>query len=326
MRCLTIAGALRTLGAEVFFVSADDQIAPYVQKGDYAHRILDTFWDDMEAETDTLIDFLRSEDISVLLVDSYSVTYDYFRVLKEAGIRVMYMDDVCKAVYPVHALVNYCPSAASLGYNSMYGDETGLYLGSSYIPLREQFGQGIISSGDGLLVTAGGADSLGLTDIIVRNVLTERGLGYSEADHARIHLLAGRFYNASEEMKGYISDGLVILHQSVDNVAQIMSGCRAAISSAGTTLFELSAVGVITASYVFADNQMSDALFFARSGLMPYIGDFRVSETRCVERIIDFLYDINGMEPEELDTRSRNIRRIVDGLGAGRIAEVLIGM
>lgn len=324
MRCLTIAAAIRRQGADVRFISADDHIRPYVSKQNFNMYVLGSAWDDMDSEVDDLIKYLRSENINTMFVDTYSVTEEYFRKLREAGIHVMYIDDLCRTAYPVDAVVNYCPAAVSLGYESMYPKETKLYLGSRYIPIREQFGGYSFNDGHGLLITAGGADAMGLADIMIHSILNERGLGFDDGPKGRLHLLAGSFYKPSEELLGYVDDGRVVLHQNVDNVAQIMSECRAAISSAGTTLFELCAVGIPTASFVFVDNQMTDALYFDREGLMPYIGDFRVSENRCVERMIDWMYEIGGVTPAVRRARSDRLRAIVDGHGADRLAEALI--
>lgn len=324
MRCLTIASAVRRQGAEVRFISADDHIRPYVSKNNFNMYVLGSAWDDMSTEIDALISYLHAEDIHTMFVDTYSVTEEYFRRLREAGIHVMYIDDLCKVAYPVDAVVNYCPAAVSLGYESMYPKETKLYLGSKYIPIREQFGGYSFNDGYGLLITAGGADAMGLADIMVHNILNERGLGFADGPKGRLHVLAGSFYKPSDEMKEYVDQGLVVLHQNVDNVAQIMAECRAAISSAGTTLFELCAVGIPTASFVFVDNQMTDALYFDREGLMPYIGDFRVSENRCVERMIDWLFEIGGVTPAVRRGRSDRLRSIVDGRGADHLAEALI--
>ncbi len=326
MRCLTIASALRRHGADVRFISADDHIRPYVSKQNFNMYVLGSAWDDMDSEADDLIRYLHSENIDRMFVDTYSVTEEYFRRLREAGIRVMYIDDLCRVAYPVDAVVNYCPAAVSLGYESMYPKETKLYLGSEYIPIREQFGGYSFKDGQGLLITAGGADAMGLADIMIRRILDERGLGFGDGPKGRLHLLAGSFYKPSEELMGYVDDGRVILHQNVDNVAEIMAECRAAISSAGTTLFELCAVGIPTASFVFVDNQMTDALYFDREGLMPYIGDFRVSENRCVERMIDWMYEIGGVTPAVRRGRSDKLRSIVDGRGADRLAEAIINL
>ncbi len=325
MRSLTIANALRRHGSDVRFISADNGVRPYVSKDNFSLYILGTDWNDMDSEIDDLVKYLHSEDIHRLFVDSYQVSEQYFRKLRDAGISVTYIDDLCKKSYPVDRLVNYCPAATSLGYEAMYGDGTELRLGSAYIPLRDQFREHICQDGTGLLITAGGSDSLRIADKIINRIFDERGLGFSDGPKGRLHLLAGRFYKPSDKLLSYVSDGRLILHQNVDNVAEIMAGCRAAVSSAGTTLFELSSVGVPTASFVFVDNQMTDALYFDREGLMPYIGDFRVSENRCLERMIDWLYEIGGVSSEERMKRGRRLREMIDGRGADRIAEALEG-
>lgn len=326
MRCLSLAAALTSQGADVRFVSSDINILPFTDKAGYTAHILNSAWDDKNGEIKALTGWLKEESIDTVFIDSYSVTAEYFAALKEAGIHVMYIDDLCKEAYPVDAMVNYCPAAVSLGYEKMYPPETKLLLGPGYIPLREQFTKGLRSKGDALLITAGGSDSMGLTDLMIRGVIAEHGLGYDKERLGRIRLLAGRYYHPSDYIKEAVEKGRVILYQNVDNVAQIMSECGAAVSSAGTTLFELSAIGVITASFVFVDNQMIDALYFDEAGLMPYAGDFRESPDKCMERIIEFLYKVKSMSDKERERKSNALYSLIDGQGANRIAAELISL
>ena len=70
MRCRTIAGSLAQMGCTVVFVSADYNIAPYIEN-EYEYYVLESNWRKMEQEVVVLLDFLNAEGISKLLVDSY---------------------------------------------------------------------------------------------------------------------------------------------------------------------------------------------------------------------------------------------------------------
>ena len=99
MRCRTIAGSLQQMGCTVVFVSADNNIEPYV-RGDFNYHVLESDWRKMEEEIIALLDFLHEEEINRILVDSYYATPEYIRMLEGRGIKVMYIDDMQKEVFP----------------------------------------------------------------------------------------------------------------------------------------------------------------------------------------------------------------------------------
>ena len=122
MRCRTIAGSLRQMGCSVVFVSADNNILPYI--GDeYPTYILESDWRRMEKEIVLFLDFLQMQGIKRVLVDSYQATVLYLKILRDQGIRVMYIDDMQKDIYPVSALLNYSPGAPELSYVEKYREK-----------------------------------------------------------------------------------------------------------------------------------------------------------------------------------------------------------
>ena len=371
MRCRTIAGSLRQMGCSVVFVSADDNIAPYIQD-EYELFVLESNWRRMEQEVALFLNFLQSEKINRVLVDSYQVTPLYLKILGENGISVMYIDDMKKDIYPVRALINYSPSALTMDYHKDYDDDkTMLLLGTKYIPLREQFWQrrhfdagmstkekeerygtdgellvnidivameneeasagahrtyGHPENIKSIFLTTGGADTRGLSELIITAILSEPELQFKGDKNKKIHLLAGRFYRISERVQRYVEDGSVIIHQNVSNVAEIMGSCDVAITPAGTTLFELCAVGVPSVSYVFADNMEPDALYFAKDGLVPYAGDFRDDERTVLINIMTQLLKFSEMDTAERLEIGNRMKSIIDGQGADRIAEAILDM
>ncbi len=374
MRCRTIAGSLRQMGCSVVFVSADYNIAPYIGE-DFPGYVLESNWRQMEKEIVVFLDFLQMQGIKRVLVDSYQVTPLYLKILRDQGIKVMYIDDMQKDIYPVRALLNYSPGAPELSYNEKYAEKgfhPMMLLGTKYIPLREQFWQrshmvaGITekekeerygtdgellvnidlvaheneesSAGvhrtygfdDGgvknIFLTTGGADRRGLSELIIGAILSEPELRFRDPKNKKIHLLAGRFYRVTPKVESYIEDGYVVLHQNVDNVAEIMGGCDVAITPAGTTLYELCAVGVPSFSYVFADNMEPDALYFNRDDLVPYVGDFRDDARGVMDRLMRKLCDFSKMDSASRIEIGERLKKIIDGQGADRIAEALLDM
>ena len=425
MRCMAVAAQLIKMGADVYVISADEGVCPFVEKTEkqsagklsstfgnccdidgagngrsegpgqiYSH-IMNTDWSNMESELPALIEYLRSENIDCLMVDSYQVTASYFERLREAAIHVVYMDDLCAQTYPVDAIINYNICAPHMGYEEMYGssakvnpepviddgsdkdasdrEATGagdrnfrLYLGPRYAPLRSQFMESVSQNGTGIFLTTGGSDNLGIAEMIIRAVMGEGHIGSnhigsvkspvagteSESDGTpNIHLLAGRYYEPTEYVLQAIELGKVVLHQNVDNVAEVMSTCSLAVSSAGSTLYELCAMGIPAISFTFADNQMENALGFDREGIIPYAGDFRTGREGCIRKILDFLMEYapvvcdrfapaeGSIGYQEKDAKAESGERtafdsylnrkhrmqdVTDGRGAERIAHLMI--
>ena len=331
MRCATVADRLISRGCSVVFISADDGIVPLAEKRGFSYKILGTDWQNPEGETDVLVDYLGSEGITHLLIDSYEETEKSLDDIRKAGIKTAYFDDLDAEKYPVDMLINYSSFPDEKYYRKKYqGTGIKLMLGPSFVPLRPQFTDveehkqwgtegGIIGSKREpvLFLTTGGSDPIGIvkkiTDVLFRD---------PSWDKATVHLLAGRFYEVPDDIK---NDSRVIIHRGIPNVAEIMSKCDAAVTTAGTTMYELGSCGVPMVSYIFADNMKADAEYFDREGLIPYAGDFREDPEDCAKTVVSLLDDLLTEGEDELQSRVADLMTMFDGHGADRIADALLG-
>lgn len=100
----------------------------------------------------------------------------------------------------------------------------------------------------------------------------------------------------------------------------LMLQCDAAVSAAGTTLYELCACGLPTVTYVLADNQIEGAAAFEAAELMPCIGDVR-ENPGFPEHIFAKLEELSGREARR--ETARRMQKLVDGNGAARLADRL---
>ncbi|MBE5834024.1 MAG: hypothetical protein E7309_05255 [Butyrivibrio sp.] len=172
-----------------------------------------------------------------------------------------------------------------------------------------------------IFMTSGGSDPLGISEHVISAILEN-----SEFKDVTVHLLAGRYFKMTDKLtqlsqaKNAYDKPRFILHQNVSNVAEIMRSCQLGVTPAGTTLYELSACGVPSVSYIFADNQIADAVFFDKEGMISYAGDYRVDSNKCVASIIDRLTRYKVMGPDERTKISLLLQSQVDGRGAERIA------
>ena len=107
--------------------------------------------------------------------------------------------------------------------------------------------------------------------------------------------------------------------------ASLMASCQLAISAAGTTLYELCAMGIPTVSFAIADNQLSSACAFDHAGAIPFLGDVRSSGEEVIKKAASWAASkICHTEYSSLLSQSRLMQSLVDGQGALRIAKALL--
>ena len=107
-----------------------------------------------------------------------------------------------------------------------------------------------------------------------------------------------------------------------------------AVSAAGTTLYELCALGVPAVSFTMADNQLTAARAFADAGAIPCAGDIRENSGKVIEEILLFVTEMSELcfdcvpaAPASCLVPRKAARqamiRLTDGTGAMKIAQAL---
>lgn len=326
MRCLAIAGQIRALGEPCTFITADEEAKELIEEHGFEVLCLHSRWDNLDGETGKLLSLIKERQIKVLLLDTYSVTRDYLRQLEEST-SVVYMDDIHAFPYPVHTIIHYGISGNDYPYQAEDVKVARKYLlGCDYIPLREEFrlrGRPIKKT-DGarqsteteaaitdVLITTGGGDLYNLAGHLIQ---------YLHADGFHLHVVSGML-NTNFEMLAELAanEDRISLYANVKNMSELMLQCDAAVSAAGTTLYELCACGVPTVSVSFADNQIAGAKEFDKRGIIDYAGDIRDGIEVCLADIAQRLHAWNG-NPSLLQQKKEKMQALVDGKGAARIA------
>lgn len=285
----------------------------------------------------------------ILLVDSYFVTESYFLSLKD-HVTLVYLDDLRSFDYPVDLVINYdiLTPETQQEYEHSYTRAGKRLLGGAYAPLRPQFqsaGRALPSESDGkichVLIASGGSDPYHTTLHLTEYLLAECPSGYCfdllsgsmNPDRQALCELADR-QNLCTSVSSSAKASKVILHHGVSDMVSLMQSCDLALSAAGTTLYELCAVGVPTASFIIADNQIASANAFARNDAIPCLGDVRTNEEFIKKEAAHWVTSMNPYVKNQAASmrllRYRNIskrmQQLVDGNGAFRIADALIAL
>ncbi len=322
MRCLSIADALFSLGEEVVFYTSDEFAEQTITKRGFKAIRLHYAWNDKESELNQLSRELEKTCPHLLLIDSYKVTEQYLKSLRQT-VKLAYIDDLNAFDYPVDLVINYSIYAEDFDYpqNKEY------LLGIQYAPLRKQFdisnemlGRAITDryQNKQIFLTTGAADPYNAAGSIIDAILNEPKL-----NEYRITVVKGRFWEDANLDK-YISKyrNRISLYENVENMADLMLQSTVAVSAGGSTLYELCACCVPTITFSSADNQLGNVKGFDSRGLMDYAGDVRntnVIGNEVTKRLLTY-HDNNDIIQDKV-TRMKNLNCRT---GAKRLAESLI--
>ena len=332
VRCLCIAQALEEMGKQVCFLVSDHTSSEllkdlcntvfYGVSFSFDTRILESaVFDNLDLEIEELCGMFGNTK-PIILVDSYYVTEAYFQSLNQVA-SVAYMDDLRSFDYDVDLVINYdvIPPSKEEEYKQAYTKAKTTLLGAGYTPLREQFQNQSVELRDeihNVLITTGGSDPYHFTEAISNYFISQN----LEVD---IHIVVGRLFDNVDTLETLSQKYPQIhLHQNVKDMATFMKQCDFAISAAGTTLYELCALGIPTISFTMADNQIIMAETFHETGAIPYMGDLRKSSSIC-NKIYHHLANMIT-HPYLLQNQQQKMQYIVDGNGSIKIAEALINL
>ena len=312
MRCLSLADAFREEGIPSIFVTAESYMRPLIRERGYECLTLESTFDHMEEELPALLPLFRKRRPAFVILDSYFVTPDYMRAVR-AETKLVYIDDLNAFDYPADVVVNY----NLYGEKEAYPQDKIYCLGPQYAPLRKQF-QGIAPHivqkyVKNVLFSTGCTDQYHATLRCVEHLRNQ-----PPTSDILFHFILGVMNQDIERLRATVA-GLpyIKLHQQVVDMRALMLQCDAAVSAAGTTLYELCACGVPAVSYILADNQIRGARAFHEAGLIPCVGDIR-KEPKFADGIFSKLDELKDQDLREEVVR--RMRLCVDGNGANRLS------
>lgn len=323
MRCLSIATALKRLGERTCFLTADEEAAALLEARGQEYRVLHGDYRRMEEELGELERIFSSgegaaSDRHFFLADSYFVTGAYLDRVR-GWMPVGYLDDTCLSGLPVDLLINYNIFADMSLYGEMGGAK--LLLGPRYAPLREEFAHipyKVRSRASRVLVTTGGSDRYGLAGRFVEKALADSrtaGLEYCVVSG----MYNGHLGELQELERRHPN---VEVRCNVPDMERLMEESDIAVTAGGSTMYELSAVGVPMVCFSFVDNQERIVQGFSRKGLVCFGGDYLAQGEAMLEGAVEGTALLAGDFRLRQDY-SRRLREIADGQGAMRIAREL---
>ena len=332
MRCLTIADALREQGEQVVFFLADEACRELVTSRGFDCYVTDTAYNNMEAELPVLEEMLSDLRVDGLIIDSYFVTERYLTCLRDK-IVTAYLDDMESFAYPVDVLINYnvFAKAEAYPYGVAYSPErenecgknreTLVLAGPEYAPVRREFlehRRPAENEVKNIMITLGGSDAYNLSSKIAEKLLEHAGVN--------IHVVCGPFNLHKKQLYRLAEQNSDLnVHENVKEMWKLMAECDLAVSAAGSTMCELATMGVPAVTFSFVDNQKRIAEAFGERGAAVTVGHYEPErETAFLADIFSAVTDLYN-DADKRKKLALKARETVDGRGAVRIAEVIVG-
>lgn len=321
MRCLAIANALIERGEKVCFLVADENPIPVLEDAEISYIILHSKWQDPMTDVEQVKSIISRDRHPVLLIDTYRITREYVEEVK-AYCKVIYLGSKQEYLGELNLLINYSTNIDYDFYYRNYDKSTTLLLGPSYAPLRKEF-QNVVpvykNQVDRILITTGNTDynhmameiSKALQHTIARTSI-------------KLDIIVGRMFDDAEELHSYFDNmPNVTLYDNVKLMSLIMKECDLAISANGTTVYELSAMGIPTISFAMVDEQLKSAEALSQLGVIDYCGRSFEDKNECVSQIIKRVtfYLENNNSRIEL---ARKAHKLIDGNGVNYIIDTML--
>jgi UDP-2,4-diacetamido-2,4,6-trideoxy-beta-L-altropyranose hydrolase len=175
-----------------------------------------------------------------VVTDGYKFETDYQKIIKDAGLKLMCIDDIAECHYVSDIVLNQNMNAEKV-FNYSYESYTKLLLGIKYVLLRREFRnlrgweREIKKNCENILITMGGSDSGNLT-LKILNILE-----FISDDIFNIRIILGpefkNDFSINKLMKG--SRHRIEILRNVEDMSGSIKWCDLAISAAGSTVWEM---------------------------------------------------------------------------------------
>ena len=317
MRCLSIADIFKENNNDILFIVCDSECEEIIKNRGFNCIKLSTSYDNLENELNEIKEIIYRYKISKLLIDSYYVTDNYLKNLKQIC-KTIYINDFLKFKYDVDAIINYNIFSENINYLKYY-KENQIFKGTKYAPLSKEYintSYEVKENVENILITTGGTDINGVNKLILDRIIES-----DEFKNINFNVVIGKYFSISEEEKdNYRKYANINLLENIEKISKILNESDIVISAAGFTMYEICSIGVPCILLSNGSNLVSEE--FMKANSIIYGGDFNKFNLDLLFNHIQNLicdYDKRKM-------LSDNCKKIVDGKGAFRIAQLIINL
>ncbi len=312
IRSVALAQALKSQGAEIEFLSFCPwpHIKDYiVQQGfklnpfPYSERELGS-----QKDLEILVNEIKN-GFDWVVLDNYHFELNYQKAVKQAGARLLVIDDTAERSFNCDLLLNHGLQAKTLKYDS--NNDHRLLLGTEFALIRQELLKempSVKSSAKHVLVTLGGGNQSDTLKKIIE------ALGQVKIKGLSIKVLSG--FSENFDCQG--RSNIEMIKPAFD-LSSIYKSTDFAICAGGGTAWELCYFGIPGIVGVLADNQVESVEEVSKAGAFQSIGWYRdIPAEKITKAVENLLTDLN-----KLSAMRKKAVQLVDGKGPQRIIKAM---
>ncbi|ROM93346.1 UDP-2,4-diacetamido-2,4,6-trideoxy-beta-L-altropyranose hydrolase [Pseudomonas brassicacearum] len=331
-RCLTLARALRRMGAHVAFACRrlpGHRLDSLAAEGFETFALPDGYPDEdplqaiesllpWQADIAALGQALEQQAaFDWIIADHYGLDHHWQTAARRWAPRIGAVDDLATRTYSVDLLLNQNLSGTPEAYASLLAPGCQTLLGPRFAMLRDEFCCPAIEikpRAKRVLVNFGGFDAAKQTHHAM--------LALSDFPELEVDFVAGADNPAWEQMQALASSRPNWrLQRFVSDFYRLMTEADLFIGAGGGTSWERAAMGLPTICIAVSNNQQANGEVMATSGAHVFLGAREQVSVEQLRQAIGFVAGNQGLR-QSLAERSR---QLVDGRGAQRVAAALVG-
>jgi len=216
-------------------------------------------------EIEEVKEIIKKEKVNKLITDSYEIDQNYLIEMRKVVNQLVTIHDYAPFAFPSHVVINGNVYAEDLDYESYYGD-TEFRLGTDYLLLREEFRNlpeiEVRERVQNILVTVGGYDLRNLTLKIIEALdyidFDEIEDQYIDKENLHIDVVIGPSFDNVKEIIAEVQKSSldISLNFNVKKMSKLMLKSDIALSSGGSTLYELAVTKTPALVLLQAENQV----------------------------------------------------------------------
>lgn len=331
MRCLALAQKWRSQGGEAIF-------AGHINAEPLRHRLESEGFQIVDINSpphpsrQDLLSFVpwlreRHQQAGWIALDGYHFDAAYHQTLRATGWPLLILDDYAHLpAYHAEILVNPNVYGDEIHYQTE--EQTLLLRGARFVLLRDEFRQPTAPNGSApnhdrsrpsrnIMVTFGGADPDNVTQKVIE------ALQSMDNYDLEVKIIVGPLNPHRQSLETQLrqtSLNAAILPQVTD-MAPLMRWADLAISAAGSTCWELAALGVPMVVTILADNQELLAASLAERGAAINLGWHHTWQTEATGQVILNLLD----DSQKRQMMKEKGQLLIDGRGCERLIRAMRG-
>ncbi|MFH1422051.1 MAG: UDP-2,4-diacetamido-2,4,6-trideoxy-beta-L-altropyranose hydrolase [Planctomycetota bacterium] len=322
MRCLALAQAWQDAGGSVTFAMCDDNpvIEKRLKSENFSVSKIESKYGSAEDAYET-IKIAQNINAEWIVVDGYHFGSAYQKIIKNAGLRLLFVDDNGHSdYYYADIVLNQNIHAQEEMYEKREA-YTRLLLGTKYVLLRREFlkwrkwKREIPEVARKLLVTLGGGDPDNVTLKVIQS------LQQVKVEKLESIVVVGgnnpHFDQLHEAVRN--SSIHIQLKRDVNNISELMAWADMAVAAAGTTSWELCFFGLPSLLIILAENQRFIAEYLNEIGAAKTLGrHYKLVVKTLTKSLISLL-----TKRKRRYKMCKREKKVMDGLGCHRVVECI---